>query len=238
MRIADVGAVSQRVVKNIDTWTLFANRRGIYYYDGANTRLVSQKINKFIKAANQDNVDKWVAWTGTDTYNLYIGDIVVDGKSYPNCTITYYVSQNSFRIRTFSNIVRCAANFIVSGAEKTMFGSSSGDVYILDSTYKHGTSDIDFEVVTPLHHFGNIEDNKDVTTVTVFCDQAEGTKVSIYTDVSSDPVSIGECQNGTTVIPIANVHGRRFGLIFSHSQGSNQPLIEGYSFEWSNTGDF
>lgn len=229
IRIADVGTTSQRSVVNMDRWTLFANRKGIYAYDGVEPRMVSKKLQKYFNAIPEAELPNIVSWSEGDVYRCFIGDVTVDGKEIPNCVINYDVSQNNFWTLSYAHKAVVAAKFTESSQVKVFIGSDSGQVYELNSGNTYDGTAIDFEVITKEYDFEVPEDVKQVNKIVIFGNKLEGVVVAIQAD-GQTPKQVGTL-NGISESLNAKALGRRFRLIFSHAL-PNQPTIEGFSFDW------
>lgn len=135
-RIIGVGTESQECVKtNFDLGiTFFANSKGAYAYSNGRVKMISRKINKWIKAVPAGDWDACCAEIDDDHYYLYLSDsMTVDAKTYTNVMAVYTISLDAWVIYSLHAPWRFANKLIVSGAEGIYFGTSRGRTYQWDS---------------------------------------------------------------------------------------------------------
>ena len=238
MKIADSGLVNQRAIINKDEWTFFGNLDGIFYYDGTRPKLVSRKMQKFFDGADKTTIADWVMWIDGDVVNFYIGSTTVDGVVYANCVVRYYISQNTCDFRDIGIAAKCAGEMIISGAKRTYIGDSVGRVFKTEEGNTQYGSPLDMVVKTRNEDFGAPDVFKNLEEVIIYCNYADGLGVFVVAD-DGDPVYLGQCQKTTTVLKSPpGVGGRRFSLLFSHSDTRSRPVIEGYTYRFNNSGEF
>lgn len=123
------GAIADKSICVGNNGAYFLNNDGIYYYDGTNTNLISQKINKTIASMNENYSSKSVGYFYNNKYYLAIPT----GKSTTNnVLIVFDTMKNSFTLHDIGSIV----NFIefnnklcfASGTKVKML--NSGDTYL------------------------------------------------------------------------------------------------------------
>ena len=68
----DVGTVSHWTIKQLSTWTLFFHDKGVYGISGTELKLLSRKVEPYIKAIIAS--DAIVAGIDGENYNLWIGE--------------------------------------------------------------------------------------------------------------------------------------------------------------------
>lgn len=226
MKLADIGTPTQRTIVNIQKWTLFANRLGIFSFDGVEPQQVAKKVQKYFTAIPLSNLSKMVAWSEGDVYKVYIGDVTVDDKYLPNCVVCYDLSENNFTTLALPDAVRAVTKF-TDTEDQLVFGNSAGQVYNLNSGNKYGSKPIDFEWITKYIDLDDPENEKQVNGLVIFGNNLEGVKLSIIAD-NGRPQTIATLQ-ATSEYVNCRVNGRRFQLIFSHAD-VNKPIIEGFSF--------
>lgn len=234
MRVSDVGTPSSRSVQNIDSWTLFANRKGIYVYDGASVKLISRKIQKYIDAIDQTTLGSMVAWTSGNLYKLFVGNLTVDGMTYTNTVIVYDVSQNNSWIECLATPVKVAGRTVESGTEKHFIGNDVSTIYELESGTTHATAVIDGVIKTKNFDFDYPESYKKSSTIIIFGNNLEGCNATFVPDIGN-PVELGSLNNGWTVFTTA-IRFRRAGFTFSHGDTTSTPIIEGIIVQWNEDG--
>lgn len=112
------GAIANRSICTGTNGCFFLNSDGIYYYDGTNTNLISQKIQKIIKRMNVNYANNSV---GIYYDNKYYLAIPVDGSESNNLLIEYNVNLKSFTTYDVGDITQFLEwnnkLYIVSGSK-------------------------------------------------------------------------------------------------------------------------
>lgn len=97
------GAISNRSICVGNNGAYFLNSDGIYFYDGTNTNLISQKITNIISRMNMSYADDSV---GIYYNNKYYLAIPVDGSVTNNLLIEYNITLKSFTTYDIGNITQ------------------------------------------------------------------------------------------------------------------------------------
>ena len=95
------GAIADKSIVVGNNGAYFLNRDGIYYYDGTNTTLVSQKIKNTISKMNKNYANKSV---GIYSNNKYYLAIPTGNSEVNNTLIEFDTINNSFMIYSVGNI--------------------------------------------------------------------------------------------------------------------------------------
>lgn len=228
-KVADVGTPCQEAVQNIERYTLFANRKGIYVYDGVETTLISKKIKPFFDAIPEASLPNMTSWVEGDLYYLSIGTVTVNGKLINNCVVVYDISQNNLSVRSFRDSIRAAGKILEGTKVKTFLGTDGGLLLEFGNGTTYKGDAIDFEFITKNHDLDDPEGEKQVNAITVFGNKLEGMKVYIQPD-DGEIIPLDSLQGRSATIQ-CNVQGMRFRLLFGHTETS-VPVIEGYSFDY------
>lgn len=124
-KIISVGTPQGRTVKQTQGICFFANKFGVYAFDGQNQPvLISRKVQPFIDAIG--NLNDMRAETDNDHYFLFVGDVIVKGETYNNTMLVYTISAKAWHIETYPFRIRSMARF----QRKTL-----GTTEIFDSIY-------------------------------------------------------------------------------------------------------
>ena len=141
-----IGCDSHRSIQNVGNFTIFYNRKGVYATNGSDVQLISNPVEKFIDAIDQDTVYEICAGVKDNKYyHLFIGDVTVNGTSYTNCELVYDVLQNSWTVNELSHKVTVYCNYTqptitTTTSTVTTSSSSSSSSSISSSTSSQSTS--------------------------------------------------------------------------------------------------
>ena len=123
------GAIADKSICVGNNGAYFLNNDGIYFYDGTNTNLISQKINKTISRMNSNYSKNSV---GCYYNNKYYLAIPVDNSSTNNLLIEYDTTTNSFVTQEIGEITSFAEidnKLYFSSADKIK-SLTEGDTYL------------------------------------------------------------------------------------------------------------
>ncbi len=138
-----IGCDSHRSIQNVGGFTVFYNRKGVYVTNGSDIQLISNPVEKFIDAINQDNIyDICAGVKDNRYYHLFIGDVTVDEDSYTNCELIYDTTQNSWTVNELANVVTVYCNYIqpTETTSTSTSSSSSSQTTSSSSSSSHSTS--------------------------------------------------------------------------------------------------
>lgn len=232
--VATVGTSAQRSVVTIDQWTLFANRKGIYAYDGVNTKLVSRKMEKWFKGMPDQAYKEMCAWNEGNTYFLFIGNTVVDGKQYYNVLLKYDITQNNYCFEELDDTITVAAPMVEDSTQKYFMGSSDGYVHERNSGLTYNGTVIPFEVESKNMDFGYPEWEKIINRIVVFTKSPGGMMFMVAPDGKRYETTNGILDE--IAVFDVKVTGRLFKFQFVHADTNTQPQILGYCIEWEPAG--
>lgn len=94
------GAIADKSICVGNNGAYFLNSDGIYYYDGTNTTLISQKLGDFFKGLNSDYVSKSVGYFHQGKYYL----AVPHNSTENNILIEHDIVNKSFMLHEIGNI--------------------------------------------------------------------------------------------------------------------------------------
>ncbi len=143
-KIISVGTPQGRTVKQTQGICFFANKYGVYAFDGINYPvLISRKVQPFIDAIT--TLTDMRAEVDNDHYYLYIGDVTVKGESYANTMLVYTISAKTWHIETYPFEIKSMARF----ANDTLSTTTTiyDSVYLGDDdgfVYRKGTGSSDY----------------------------------------------------------------------------------------------
>ena len=122
------GAIADNSICVGDNGAYFLNKDGIYYFDGTNTTLISQKIKNTIAKMNKNYASKSVATYFNSKY--YIA-IPLEDSTENNCLIIYDTINKSFMTYELGNISSFIEynNELCYTSENKMFNINKGETY-------------------------------------------------------------------------------------------------------------
>lgn len=247
-----IGCVGQNTIANVDIYTIFYNKDGIFVYTGGKPQLISNKIQPIIDAIS--NPSACFAWNDDKHYYLWVGSLTLDGISYQNCVIEYSVYTNGFNILRYTLPIRTGTTqyTITAGTRfdngstlRTYLGNEDGVAYYMshpgDSTkvYTDGdqtgeTYDIELKAQTKRWDLGLPEDKKRNTIFTLFSENPSHLVARIRGDGGDwhDIASIEETvQRNETSAPEAY----DYQFEFSEIGNTEGPSINGIQFDITQT---
>jgi hypothetical protein len=150
----DVGTTARRSIVNIGGIVYFFDRKGIYQFASRYPELISLKVQDFIDAVSDPY--SVVGFKEGVKYNLYIGTVTVDGKTYSNCVLVYDTLQDTWKVRTLAHAMKCAGDFIGSDNVRSVYlGSAAGKSYKWAQGYSYDGTPIEVEYETGIMELGD-----------------------------------------------------------------------------------
>lgn len=250
IKVAEEGAVSQRTIQTINQITIFANRKGLYAYDGVQTQLISRKMQKWFDAIPEDELENMVSWKKGNTYNIFIGDVTVDlgegPESFRNVVITFDTTQNNFCFAEFAHKVKVTAQFVEDNEQSYFFGTDNSEVFNL---YKGTTFSyldysgedpvaveeiVQWDVKTRALDYDAPEELKVTNRIVVFSKDPGGAIFMVSAD-GKPFETLNRLRKETETID-CNVIARRVRFMLQHANKNNRPSLEGFCCYWERAG--
>jgi len=92
------GTTSSKTVQNVQGRMIWYNRSGVYMYAGGTSpQNISKRVQDWMDAIS-DPKEVTAGVDEEERYNLYIGDVTVDGTSYSDVVLRYDLSLNAWDI--------------------------------------------------------------------------------------------------------------------------------------------
>lgn len=142
------GAISDKSICTGDNGAYFLNNDGIYFYDGTNTNLISQKVNKTIANMNKSYVK---ASCGCFYDNKYYLAIPTGTSTTNNCLIVYNALTKSFVIHELGGF----GNLLEHNGK--LYGSIGANIVEL---YQSSGTNQPLKWETPNYDFGKLNSRK------------------------------------------------------------------------------
>lgn len=189
VHLADTGTTSHRSIATKDGLTFFLNRDGIYVYQyGVPPKRISDKAwDDIIQTLTDSQLANAVGSISNGHYKCFVGDLTIDGTTFPNCEFDYKISINAGTINSYYNGFTCATPFIYSGVERIYVGTATtGEIMKIASSVDVVYSD-DGQKISALarsknYDFGLVEQKKVATTIYPVAETRVGLSVGIRAD--------------------------------------------------------
>lgn len=107
----------------------FLDKKGIAEYNGANTRIISDKVEEYFQRMNTDQARYWGRIIHVKELNQVWCAIPIDGATYANIVIVYDYDADAWTTRT---IDQCSALMNTTNSfrrTQTYFGDATGNIY-------------------------------------------------------------------------------------------------------------
>lgn len=128
---SNVGAISGYAISEVDNGLVFLAQDGIYFFDGANSTKISDRISTTLLGFSKSRYADVVA-TYQQEKNRYLAAFSASGSSTNNRTITWDSYNNAFSYyRGLS--MNAVVTLKTSGEERVYFGDYLGYVYRADT---------------------------------------------------------------------------------------------------------
>lgn len=206
------GAIADKSICVGNNGAFFLNTDGIYFYDGTNTNLISQKIQKTIKRINKDNAYKAV---GIFHNNKYFLSVPVDNSTECNLLIEYDIDNKSFLTHELGTVT----NFIEFNNE--LLFSDYDTVKSLSS----GSGAMPMKWITPNYDYGKKNSRKNSNYI-YFRGKGNGAvKFKVVTEKKEKEIDV--VLDGTEKLYKKKLKnkGRLFRLEISNVNGSEIEII-------------
>jgi len=215
-RIIAVGSSSQESIKTQDNVTYFANRYGVYKYDGGYPTCISRKIQDWIDAIPAANLSTLTAETDQDHYYLSVGDVTVDSVDYTNVVLVYNIPLKAWTVWSLSDEPKWIAKYESSSAEYIGFGDDNGEIFRLNNgNGDDTTTPIEVQIETNPYDLGRPEEEKKFSEVYFVTEKAKGgTSASYKINNETTPQELGIIKDDVGKIP-STAEGRKIALMLS-----------------------
>lgn len=125
-KLWDTGCSNHRTIATSGAYMIWANFDGVWNSTGGQPENIAMPVIDFIRAGNPRN---FVAKLVDEEYNLFVGNVTVNGISYSNCLLTYNIPTSTWRWRELGHSVTVMERFNSSGTQRLYLGTSIGEVY-------------------------------------------------------------------------------------------------------------
>ena len=202
------GAISDKSICVGNNGAYFLNDDGIYFYDGTNTNLVSQKIQGIIKRMNKNYVSNSVGYYYNNKYYLAIP---IDNSETNNVLIEYNPSNSTYVVHEIGNI-----NSIAEVNNELLMAIGT-EIKKLEG----GTSYLPLYWETSNYDYGAKNSRKNSSYI-YFRGRGTGSvKFRVITEKKEKSLEIPLTSNETLYRKKIKNKGRMFKIIIENVNGSN-----------------
>lgn len=126
-QVFEIGCSNHRTIQGHISYMIFGNSDGVWMTTGGQPQNISGKISNLLKASNHKN---WFSSLIDEEYNLYLGNVTLDGVTYTNTLATYNIPTNTWRWRELGSTLTIMAKFkSASNGVRLYMGDSAGYVW-------------------------------------------------------------------------------------------------------------
>lgn len=201
-----VGCEAPWSIQEVDNGHVFLSQDGYYYFDGVNSKKISDRITATLNTMNKTRFQNVVSAYQKST-NRYWSSQSLDAVSTHARVITYDSYNNAFGLYKGHN-ANCYAIAYVNGEERIYFGDYGGYVYRADT----GTNDypsnsataISAHYYTKWFNFDDLVNVKGLPEVTIYYQIANSTLTFSY---SYDFESADQYSQSITMNTSSSVYG-------------------------------
>ena len=206
------GAIADKSICVGNNGAYFLNSDGIYYYDGTNTTLVSQKIKNIIGRMNKNYANKSVAIYHNNKYYLAIP---TDGSENNNTLIEFNTMNNSFMTYDIDNI-----NSFLEFENELLYSSGQK----IKSLF-NGTKALPLLWTTPLFDFGAKNYRKMSNYIYLRVKGQGKLKLNLKTERKTKELIIDLPEEETLLRKKLKNKGRMFQLMIENVDNSSFELV-------------
>lgn len=239
----DIGCSNHRTIKTYGQYMIWANRDGVFVSTGGYPQKISDKVAGFIR--NATSPLSFFGECVDEEYNLYVGDVTVDGIAYTNCEITFNFARNVWRWREYADTMTIYAEYNDSGIMRKYMGCSTGEVWQKSKYSDSSPSYSDGKVTTtdgdpitaifeyPPFHAGDPSVTKRISDFVAYAKRAQGVQLS-YRVIDKNNRSltpykpIGQLNKFLNTIDAFSTEGTLIQI--QGTETSTNPYFEFYGF--------
>ena len=209
-----VGTRSQESIIEGKKGIYFHHESGFYNYSGGYPQEISRPISDIIDAIPLSYMDEISSWKDSDHIYWSIGDLTIDGVSWPQTVVRYTESSTLWTAYATANEVRWGADFNDGSTLRRVIGLDNGVVANAIS----GTTDlgepIKYRAITKWYEFEGIELQKIIQRLIAVCEKAQGSELMYQVDDDPAYRSLGQLRKFITDFDRLNIkfHRIRFKI--------------------------
>lgn len=222
------GAASALCLARIVRFSFHANRDGIFVYDGVDDRIISAKVEDYIRGINQANIGDINGAAFQRKFYLAVGDTAEYKRAIAvtKAVFVYDYDQNNWTIYD-NHDAKCWSTFITSGVENLYFGTSDGYIMKALTGNDDNGAVINYRAKIGKKFLGSPEELKNFDKVYSFQENGAGAALFLYVEGRS-PVTIASLQEEMVQIDVID-SGRYYELEVAGSDKGEPFVWNGYN---------
>lgn len=233
----DVGCSNHRTIKNSGIYTIWANRDGVWQSTGGFPQNIAGRIIDFIRYGDPTS---FFAEVIDEEYNLYVGNVTVNGISYSNCAVIWNIPTQTWRVEEYYDTISIYARYNSSGDDFLYMGCSDGEVMVkskyTDTTpvYTDDGQPINAIFQTKIFDFGAPSVEKEFAKIIAYAEK--GSQLTLKTLIVDnntrgllDPKAIGQCSSYISDFTPAITKGNFLQITGSENSTNPYFIFNGFS---------
>lgn len=219
----NVGTYSQESVVEAKDGVYFHHPSGFYRFNGGSAQEISRPIIDFVNAITLSNYTSISGSEDGDHVSWSIGDVTVNGVSYPNAVARFTISTETWTIYTYPTQFLCSSKYNDGTTLYNLVGDESGHVYKLNVGTQDGTADINYSLTHRWYNLDGLSSTYKNIDKIMFLHKG-GTNTSVAYQIQDDETNswspLGTLKSVDTLIKDKIIKGRRCRFrIFGVSKG-------------------
>jgi len=219
-----IGTRSQESIVEGKKGVYFHHDTGFYRYSGGYPEEISRPISDWVNNISVANYDDIVGWNDNDHIKFSVGDVVINGITYGNIVLRYTESSEIWTIYSYNTQITAACSYKTSADLTRIVGDESGYVLIDDYGYTDNGTAISYEVETKWNSFGNITENKKISSIVSIGEKPQGSELMYLSDDKEKWESIGQMTDFLNYHRNLNIEGHRIKFRIS-GISSYEPFV-------------
>jgi len=235
------GATSKDSIISIGSYTFYfhgsntnTRKTGIWMYNQLNSKLITRGLQAYIDGIPTSFYDNVIAWSEGSKLKMFVGTITNNDRdiSMTNAVITYDTEGGQLDIGPIADVITSAGDFVESGAEKVLIGTSDDQVMETPSGNTFNTAAIPWSVSTGTRYPSGSEIINRFPRVQIISRGGRGIQVFyklIGTPQDDDqqwnPLGDLEHNNQELTIPTRHQRGRGINIKLANSDGNANNFV-------------
>ena len=233
-----VGTRSQESVIEGKRGLYFHHDTGLYRYSGGYPVDISRAISDVVDAIPYGQFDNIVAWKDGDHIYWAIGNLTIDGVSWPNTVVRYTESSELWTVYSYSTEIRLASDYNSGAAISRILGLGNGAV----ATVNSGTTDIGesikYRMITKWYEWDEIYYQKIIQHIVALCEKAQGTMTMYQIDGEQEWRDLGQLRKYMTHFQPISIKHHRIRFKIAGITSDEAPVFLGWEIpKIINTGE-
>jgi hypothetical protein len=185
-----VGTRSQESIVEGKNGIYFHHYTGFWKYSGSMPTEISRAISDLIPLiSTQTDI---FGWKDSDHIYWSVGDLTVEGESWPDVTLRYTESSDLWTVYSYGKTMRMGTDYYNGSTVTQIIGSDNGHVYTLNSGNSDDGTAIGYWFITKWLEFGNSGVKKVIKDIDCYYDKALKAKILYQIDDEDSWKELGQ----------------------------------------------